>query len=72
MKIVNEIDNILEKLSFKAYLKELGHDAKAFKKENPDGFSFFAKAYKKSSDAAEFEQNSLSDLEDEIKKIRLK
>ena len=63
--------NLKEKFSWTAYLKDLGHDAKAFKKLDSHAYKYFEKAYKQSADASEFEQNYLSDLERDIGKIKI-
>ncbi|MBC8147022.1 MAG: hypothetical protein H8E98_03420 [Bacteroidetes bacterium] len=62
---------LLEKQDWSSYLKLLGYNAKKFKNLDPNKYNYYMKAYKKSSDASEFEQNNLDDLERDINKIKI-
>lgn len=67
-----DIETILqEKLGYDAYIKDLGYDAKKFKKLDAFKYGKYKLWYNKSKDAAEFEQNHLDDFEREITKIKL-
>lgn len=67
---LNEV-KLDEKLNWGAYLKDLGYDAKKYKKLDPHEYEFFKKRYMKSKEAGEFEQNYLEDLERSITKIKI-
>lgn len=60
-----------EKLSWGKYLKEIGVNHKKFMKDNPDKYEFFKNAYSKSTEALDFEQNHLDDLERVTSSIKL-
>ncbi len=70
MKTYKEI--LTEKFPFIKYLKEVGINAKEFKKNNPDGFKKFQKLYSKYS-VTDFETQYgyLDAMEDESNKIKI-
>ena len=67
--VKEEIKLLSEKEAWPKYLKLLGHDARKFKKLDRHAHDYYMKAYKKSADAGEFEQNYSDDLERDITKI---
>ena len=69
--IREEIRLLSEKERWPDYLKLLGYDQRKFKKLDRHAHDYYMKAYKKSSDEAEFEQNFSDDLERNITKIRI-
>ena len=69
--IREEIRLLSEKEAWPKYLKLLGYDARKFKKLDSHAHDYYMKAYKKSADESEFEQNYSDDLERDITKIRI-
>jgi len=73
INIIKEVKQeiLTEKLNWGKYLKELGYDARKFKKLDSYKHDYYMKQYAKSPDAATFEQNFLDDLEREVTKIAI-
>ena len=69
--IREEIKLLSEKESWPKYLKLLGYDARKFKRLDRNAHNYYMKAYMKSADESEFEQNYSDDLERDITKIRI-
>jgi len=69
--IKEELHLLTEKLSYTAYLKDLGYSPAKFKKLDPHAYGWYMKQYKNSSDENEFEQNFLDDLIRNTRKIKL-